>query len=58
MTEDERQSLAKQIAEQWTDGMNLKDLAQFHYDVQLDYLLVADEEELRNHARDLNLLAK
>ena len=36
MTEDERQSLAKQIAEQWTDSADLKDLARFYYDVQLN----------------------
>jgi hypothetical protein len=50
--------LAKQIANQWVDGIDLIGLAQFYYDVQLDYLLVADEEELRNHARDLNLLVQ
>ncbi len=58
MTEDERQSLAKQIAEQWTDAMDLYSLARFFYEVQLDYLQSANDEELRNHARDLNLLAQ
>lgn len=55
MTEDERQSLAKQIAECWLDGCDLNDLERFFYEAQLEALQSSSEEELLTYARDLEL---
>ena len=58
MTEEQRKTLCKQIAASWLDSCDLKDLERFFYDAQLEALQASSEEELLNHARDLELDAE
>ena len=58
MTEEQRETLCKQIAERWLDSCDLNDLERFFYDAQLEALQASSEEELLNHARDLELAAE
>ncbi len=58
MTEEQREKLCKQIAESWLDSCDLNDLERFFYDAQLEALQASSEEELLNHARDLELDAE
>ena len=58
MTEEQRETLCKQIAESWLDSCDLNDLERFFYDAQLEALQASSEEELLIHARDLELDAE
>ena len=58
MTEEQREKLCQQIAEFWLDSCDFNDLERFFYDAQLEALQASSEEELLNHARDLELAAE
>ena len=55
MNDVQRQALCEQIVKSWLDSCDLKDLERFFYDAQLESLLSSTDEEILEHATDLEL---
>lgn len=53
MTSEERQKKIKEIAESWTDGVDLKDMLRTYYANSLDELTGFTDEELQEEYENI-----